>query len=91
MTAKFSGVLLDFAGTLFDEGDGRETLRAIGVPALASAELTMALSRADRLTSTTALMLPALAHRWERRDLTVEGHHAASVDLLREAGVPPVP
>jgi hypothetical protein len=33
MAAKFAGVLLDFAGTLFDQEDERETLRAIGVPA----------------------------------------------------------
>lgn len=89
MATKFSGVLLDFAGTLFDQEDERETVRAISAPTLSSTELTMALSRADRLASTPALMPPGSAQRWERRDLTSEGHRAAFADLFREAGVPP--
>ena len=89
MAAKFSGVLLDFAGTLFDQEDERETLRAIGVPAPESAGLALALSRADRLAATPALMPPGLARQWERRDLTQEAHRAAYATLLREAGLPP--
>lgn len=46
MAAKFSGVLLDFAGTLFDPEDDRETLRVIGVPAPELADVMLALSRA---------------------------------------------
>ena len=83
MAAKFSGVLLDFAGTLFDQEDERETLRAIGVPAPESADVALALSRADRLAATPALMPPRLARQWERRDLTPEGHRAAYAGLLR--------
>jgi HAD superfamily hydrolase (TIGR01509 family) len=89
MDTKFSGVLLDFSGTLFDPEDERETLRAIGVPALDSPDLALALSRADRLASATEFMPPGLAKRWQRRDLTAEGHRAAFVGLLREVGLPP--
>jgi HAD superfamily hydrolase (TIGR01493 family) len=88
MASKFSGVLLDFAGTLFDQEDEQETLRAIGVPAPTPAELAMALSRADELASAPEFMPPGLARRWERRDLTSEGHREAFADLFREAGLP---
>jgi HAD superfamily hydrolase (TIGR01493 family) len=89
MAAKFAGVLLDFAGTLFDQEDERETLRAIGVPAPESAGVALALSRADQLAATPALMPPGLARQWERRDLTPQVHRAAYATLLREAGLPP--
>jgi HAD superfamily hydrolase (TIGR01493 family) len=88
MAAAFSGVLLDFAGTLFDQEDEQETLRAIGVPAHESAGVMLALSRADQLAATPALMPPGLARQWEGRDLTAEGHRAAYAELLREAGLP---
>jgi FMN phosphatase YigB (HAD superfamily) len=89
MAAKFSGVLLDFAGTLFDQEDEREALRAIGVPEPESADLASAFSRADRIAATPALMPPALARQWELRDLTAQGHRSAYVGLFREAGLPP--
>jgi HAD superfamily hydrolase (TIGR01493 family) len=88
MAAKFSGVLLDFAGTLFEQEDDPETLRAIGVPSPTPAELAMALSRAERLAGTPAAMPPRLAQRWEQRDLTGEAHRAAYAELFREAGLP---
>lgn len=40
MANGFSGVLLDFAGTLFDQEPETDTLRAIGIPELAWTELT---------------------------------------------------
>jgi HAD superfamily hydrolase (TIGR01493 family) len=88
MAAKFSGVLLDFAGTLFDQEDEGETLRAIGVVAPEAAGVALALSRADELAAAPALMPPGLARQWERRDLTAEAHRAAYAELLREAGLP---
>jgi HAD superfamily hydrolase (TIGR01509 family) len=88
MADRFSGVLLDFAGTLFDLEDDQETLRAIGIPVPASAELTLALSRVEQLASTPELMPPDLVPRWERRDLTAERHRDTYLGLFREAGLP---
>ena len=51
--------------------------------------MALALSRADRLAATRALMPPGLARQWEQRDLTPEGHRAAYAGLFREAGPPP--
>jgi FMN phosphatase YigB (HAD superfamily) len=89
MAAKFSGVLLDFAGTLFGQEHEQETLQAIGVPAPESTNVALALSRADQLAATPALMPPGLAQQWQRRDLAAEAHRAAYAGLFREVGLPP--
>lgn len=89
MANGFSGVLLDFAGTLFGQEPETETLRAIGIPELAWAEPTAAVARADRLAAAPALMPPELARRWERRDLTSAQHRAAFIALLRQGGLLP--
>jgi FMN phosphatase YigB (HAD superfamily) len=89
MANGFSGVLLDFAGTLFYQEPEIETLRAIGVPELAWAELTAAIARADRLAAAPALMPPELARCWERRDLTSAQHRAAFTGLFRQGGLLP--
>jgi HAD superfamily hydrolase (TIGR01549 family) len=87
MASGFSGVLLDFAGTLFYQEPETETLRAIGIPELAWPALTAAIARADRLAAIPALMTPELARRWERRDLTAAQHRAAFIGLLRQGGL----
>jgi len=89
MANEFSGVLLDFAGTLFDQEPETDSLRAIGIPELAWDELTAAIARADRLAAAPALMPPELARQWERRDLTSAQHRAAFTGLLRQGGLVP--
>lgn len=82
------GVLLDFAGTLFDQEGELDTLEAIGVPTAERADVLAALARADDLVHDPGRLPPELARDWVRRDLTEAEHSSAFVGLFRLAGVP---
>ena len=82
-----SGVLLDFAGTLFEEESIEDNLRAIGVPDADQPALAAAISRAFTLTASPDSLPPDLARTWTRRDLSAAEHRAAFTGVMCLGGV----
>lgn len=88
MTSGVRGVLIDFAGTLFDQEPEHESLRAIGVPDAEWPDVTLAFSRSEYLAAGLGRLPNGLAEQWARRDLSAAEHRGAYLGLFELAGVP---
>jgi putative hydrolase of the HAD superfamily len=82
------GVLIDFAGTMFEQESEAEAFHALGVPPWLRPQLGLAFARSEQLVAGLGPLPDGLAERWPRRDLSATEHRAAYLDLFSLAGVP---